>query len=371
MRCLANVFLKQKAKCILRNVDILVSKELKPYPKDIECFEICVDKFYEYFIFGRRDITNTLNEYEDIFNKYDVDNIVIKRMLLLIFENVVDYLDIINNPVEFEWYYLVAKMMLLCIMLEELTNSLTVPKVDYYTAIKLLEKKNSYLFDDESKKLFNDNYLKIIKNITKSVSSSKKCLNMLSKSPLKVYYDYMGNIDGYNLFISKVNFDKKYFEGIDESHAFDAFVKYGFALDFKYIEAEHISFEVIKNVFDNKPNTLYFVKLPNDFFKLKTNITKMYNIVEPKTIRNFVFLVPYKEFMNRDVKVKELKNYGFKLGVYDFNTVEIKSLKLKNVIDYVYFKHNKVSNYNSIVEFSHNIGATIIENDGNTYKVYK
>ena len=97
----------------------------------------------------------------------------------------------------------------------------------------------------------------------------------------------------------------------------------------------------------------------------------MYNIVEPKTIRNFVFLVPYKEFMNRDVKVKELKNYGFKLGVYDFNTVESKSIKLKNVIDYVYFKHNKVSNYNSIVEFSHNIGATIIENDGNTYKVYK
>lgn len=371
MRCLANVFLKQKAKCILRNVDILVSKELKPYPKDIECFEICIDKFYEYFIFGRRDITNALNEYEDIFNKYDVDNIVIKRMLLLIFENVIDYLDIINNPVEFEWYYLVAKMMLLCIMLEELTNSLTVPKVDYYTAIKLLEKKNSYLFDDESKKLFNDNYLKIIKNITKSVSSSKKCLNMLSKSPLKVYYDYMGNTDGYNLFISKVNFDKKYFEGIDESHAFDAFVKYGFALDFKYIEAENISFEVIKNVFDNKPNTLYFVKLPNDFFKLKTNISKMYNIVEPKTIRNFVFLVPYKEFMNRDVKVKELKNYGFKLGVYDFNTVESKSLKLKGVIDYVYFKHNKVSNYNSIVEFSRNIGATIIENDGNTYKVYK
>lgn len=371
MRCLANVFLKQKAKCILKNVDVLISKELKPYPKNIEDFEICVDKFYEYFIFGKRDITNALNEYEDIFNKYDVDNIVIKRMLLIFFETVVDYLDIINNPVEFEWYYLVAKMMLLCIMLEELTNSLTVPKVDYYTAIKILEKKNDYLFDDESKKLFNDNYLKIMKNITKSVNASKKCLNTLSKSPLKVYYDYMGNINNTNLFISKVNFDKKYFEGIDESHVFDAFVKYGFAEDFKYIEAEHTSFEIIKNYFDNKANTLYFIKLPENFFRLMTNVTKMCNIVEPKTIKNIVFLVPYKEFINRDVKVKELKNFGFKLGVYDFNTVESKSYKLKNVVDYVYFKHNKVSNYNSTIEFSKSIGVTIIENEGNAYKVYK
>lgn len=371
MRCLANVFLKQKAKCILKNVDVLISHELKPYPKDIECFEVCIDKFYEYFIFSRRDITNALNEYEDIFNKYDVDNIVMKRMLLIIFENVVDYLDIINNPVEFEWYYLVAKMMLLCIMLEELTNSLTVPKVDYYTAIKLLEKKNSYLFDDESKKLFNDNYLKIIKNITKSVNATKKCLNTLSKSPLKVYYDYMGNINNCNLYVSKVKYDNKYFEGIDEKHTFDAFVKYGFALDFKFIEAEHVSFEVIKNFFDNKPNTLYFIKLPNDFFKLKTDVSKMCNIVEPKTIKNFVFLVPYKEFMNRDVKVKELKNFGFKLGVYDFNTIESKSLKLKNVIDYVYFKCDQVSNYNSMIEFCHNVGTIIIENDGNSYKVFK
>ena len=371
MRCIADVFLKQKAKCILKNVDILIRDEVVPYPKNIEDFEICIDKFYQDFFFGNRNIDKALEEYTEIFEKYGVVSIVPKRMLLLIFENVVDYLDLIDNKKLFNWYYLVAKLMLLNIALEEYSNSLTKDKYSYEEIIKMFEVKNKSIFDNEIKELFDKNYIKIIKNITKSVSSSKKCLNMLSKSPLKVYYDYMGNIDGYNLFISKVNFDKKYFEGIDESHAFDAFVKYGFALDFKYIEAEHISFEVIKNVFDNKPNTLYFVKLPNDFFKLKTNITKMYNIVEPKTIRNFVFLVPYKEFMNRDVKVKELKNYGFKLGVYDFNTVESKSLKLKNVIDYVYFKHNKVSNYNSIVEFSHNIGATIIENDGNTYKVYK
>ena len=71
MRCIANVFLKQKAKCILRNVEILISHEVQPFPRNMEDFEICIDKFYEYFMFGRRDITTALEEYTDIFEKYN------------------------------------------------------------------------------------------------------------------------------------------------------------------------------------------------------------------------------------------------------------------------------------------------------------
>ena len=43
MRCIANVFLKQKAKCILRNVEILISHEVQPFPRNMEDFEICID----------------------------------------------------------------------------------------------------------------------------------------------------------------------------------------------------------------------------------------------------------------------------------------------------------------------------------------
>ena len=35
MRCIADVFLKQKAKCILKNVDILIRDEIVPYPKEM------------------------------------------------------------------------------------------------------------------------------------------------------------------------------------------------------------------------------------------------------------------------------------------------------------------------------------------------
>ena len=85
MRCIADVFLKQKAKCILKNVDILIRDEIVPYPKDLEEFEIVIDKFYQDFFFGHRNIDKALEEYTDIFLKYDVDSIVPKRMLLLIF----------------------------------------------------------------------------------------------------------------------------------------------------------------------------------------------------------------------------------------------------------------------------------------------
>ena len=40
-----------------------------------------------------------------------------------------------------------------------------------------------------------------------------------------------------------------------------------------------------------KPNTLYFIKLPYNFFRLKTSVNKLVSMIEPKTIKNFVFLI--------------------------------------------------------------------------------
>ena len=122
----------------------------------------------------------------------------------------------------------------------------------------------------------------------------------------------------------------KEFSGIDSSHVYDAFIKYEFAIDFKYIEAENVSFQIVKDVFSDKKNTLYFIKLPNGFFRLRTNVTKMLNIIEPKTLNHFVFLVPYSELISRDIKVKELKNAGVMIGVYHLNTLEQKSIKLNS-----------------------------------------
>lgn len=372
MRCIADVFLKQKAKCILKNVDILIRDEIVPYPKDIEEFEIVIDKFYQDFFFGHRNIDKALEEYTEIFLKYDVDSIVPKRMLLLIFENVVDYLDLIDNEKLFDWYYLVAKLILLNIALEEYSNSLTEEKIDYDDIIKIFEVKNKSIFDDEVKELFNENYIKIIKNITKEVKANKKCIRELNKSPLKVYYDIVGTLDKIDYKISRIHFDNEEFSGLDERHVYDAFIKYNFAIDFKYIEAESVSFEVIKEVFSGKHNTLYFIRLPNGFFRLRTNVTKLLNIIEPKTLNHFVFLVPYSEIISRDVKVKELRDAGVKIGVYHLNTLEQKSIKLKGLVEYVFLKPSEVTNYKSIIDFSRTINSIIVEeNDNKTYKIYK
>ena len=372
MRCIADVFLKQKAKCILKNVDILIRDEVVPYPKEMEEFEIVIDKFYQEFFFGHRNIDKAIEEYTDIFLKYDVDSIVPKRMLLLIFENVVDYLDLIDNEKLFNWYYLVAKLILLNIALEEYSNSLTEKSIDYEDIIKIFEVKNKSIFDDEVKELFNKNYIKIIKNITKEVNQNKKCFKELSKSPLKVYYDIVGSLDGVDYKISRIHFDNEVFSGIDGSHVYDAFIKYNFAIDFKYIEAENVSFEVIKEVFSGKHNTLYFIRLPKGFFRLRTNVTKMLSIIEDKTLSHFVFLVPYSEIISRDAKVRELKDSGVKIGVYHLNTLEQKSIKLKGLVDYLFLKPSEVTNYESIVNFSRTINSIIVEENNNmTYKIYK
>lgn len=372
MRCIADVFLKQKAKCILKNVDILIRDEIVPYPKNIENFEICIDKFYQDFFFGNRNIDKALEEYTEIFEKYGVVSIVPKRMLLLIFENVVDYLDLIDNKKLFNWYYLVARLILLNIALEEYSNSLTKDKYSYEEIIKMFEVKNKSLFDSEVKELFDEKYIKIIKNITKESKNYKKCLRELSKSPLKVYYDVVGNLNGINYYMSRIHFDKEEFSGIDSSHVYDAFIKYEFAIDFKYIEAENVSFQIVKDVFSDKKNTLYFIKLPNGFFRLRTNVTKMLNIIEPKTLNHFVFLVPYSELISRDIKVKELKNAGVMIGGYHLNTLEQKSIKLKGLVNYLFLKPGEVTNYESIINFSRSINATIVEEyDNGTYKMYR
>ena len=214
--------------------------------------------------------------------------------------------------------------------------------------------------------------IKIIKNITKENKENKKCLRELSKSPLKVYYDIVGNLNGINYYMSRIHFDSEEFSGIDSNHVYDAFIKYEFAIDFKYIEAENVSFQVVKNVFSDKKNTLYFIKLPNGFFRLRTNVTKMLNIIEPKTLNHFVFLVPYSELISRDIKVKELKNAGVMIGVYHLNTLEQKSIKLKGLVNYLFLKPSEVTNYESIINFSRSINATIVEEyDNGTYKIYK
>lgn len=371
MRCIANVFLKQKAKCILKNVDTLIQNVSFPAPKELKEFEICIDKFYGDFIFGNRNIDVALEEYNDIFEKYDVESIVPKRMLLLIFENVVDYLDVIDYPDLFHWYYLVAKLILINMIVEEYSNSLTNEILNYNDIFEVLDKNNKNIFDEEIKELFNKNYIKLIKNMTKNAKSTKKCLNELSKSPLKVSYDIMGEYNSIVYYISKVKFDEMIFKGIDKKHTFDAFQKYGFAKEFKYIEIEHISFEVIKNTFANKINKLYFVKLPDDFFRLKSNVSKLVKTIEPKTLKYFVFLIPYKEIIERDNNVNELRKHGIMLGVYNFKSVETKSIKLRNMINYVYIKKSNVANYESVVNFSKSIECTIIEENKNSYRIYK
>ena len=174
MRCIANVFLKQKAKCILRNVEILISHEVQPFPRNMEDFEICIDKFYEYFMFGRRDITTALEEYTDIFEKYNVTSIVPKRMLLLIFENVVDYLDLIDNPELFNWYYLVAKLILLNLIFEEYSNSITEKKFSYEkimigNVFNRDEKNYLVLFDNYKNYKVNSYINNLIKNSDETV----------------------------------------------------------------------------------------------------------------------------------------------------------------------------------------------------------
>lgn len=371
MRCIANVFLKQKAKCILKNVEILISHEVNPFPKDIEEFEVCIDKFYEYFMFGKRDITVALEEYTDIFEKYNITSIVTKRMLLLIFENVVDYLDLINNPDLFNWYYLVAKLLLLNLIFEEYSNSITEKKYSYDVIIDTFTKRYSTLFDDKIKNLFENNYTKLIRNINKNNKATEKCLHELQKSPLRVNFELMGKYNDTFHYISKINFDEKIFNGIDMNHTFDAFQKYNYSVEFKYVEAENISFEVIKNVFGNRPNTLYFIKLPFNFFRLKSNITKLLNIIEAKTIKYFVFLVPYDDIINKTTKIQEFKNLGFKIGVYNMKEAETKSIKLKGIIDYLYLRPSEVSNYSEIIKFAKSIDTIIIENEQNDYKIYK
>lgn len=371
MRCIANVFLKQKAKCILKNVEILISHEVNPFPKNMEDFEICVDKFYEYFMFGRRDISKALEEYTDIFEKYNVTSIVTKRMLLLIFENVVDYLDLIDNPELFNWYYLVAKLILLNLIFEEYSNSITEKKYSYDAIIDAFTKRYSTLFDDKVKSLFDKNYTKLIRNINKNNKATEKCIRDLKKSPLKVNYELMGKYNDISYYISKIKFDEKEFSGIDVKHTFDAFQKYNYSVEFKYIEAENISFEVIKNVFGNKPNTLYFVKLPFNFFRLKTNVDKLLSVIEPKTRKYFVFLVPYDDLINKSARIQEFKNFGFKIGVYNMKDVESKSIKLKGIIDYIYLRPNEVSNYSGLLEFAKSIDVITIENEQDKYKIYK
>ena len=156
-----------------------------------------------------------------------------------------------------------------------------------------------------------------------------------------------------------------------KNHTFDAFQKYNYSVEFKYVEAENISFEVIKNVFGNKPNTLYFIKLPFNFFRLKSNITKLLNIIEAKTIKYFVFLVPYDDIINKTTKIQEFKNLGFKIGVYNMKEAETKSIKLKGIIDYLYLRPSEVSNYSEIIKFAKSIDTIIIENEQNDYKIYK
>ena len=227
------------------------------------------------------------------------------------------------------------------------------------------------MFDDKVRSLFDKNYAKLIRNINKNNKMTEKCLRDLNKGPLKVKYWSMGNYNGCDYYISKINFDKKTFDGIDLKHAFDAFQKYDYSIEFKYIEAENVSFEVIKNVFGNKPNTLYFIKLPYNFFRLKTSVNKLVSMIEPKTIKNFVFLIAYDDLINKSTKISEFKSLGFRLGVYNMKEAETKSIKLKGVVDYIYLRPSEVSNYGSLIEFAKSINLTIIENEQNSYKIYK
>ena len=50
---------------------------------------------------------------------------------------------------------------------------------------------------------------------------------------------------------------------------------------------------------------------------------------------------------------------------------ETKSIKLKGVVDYIYLRPSEVSNYGSLIEFAKSINLTIIENEQNSYKIYK
>ncbi len=370
MRCIANVLLKQKAKCILKNVEILIQKS-GPMYKSIDDFEICISKFYSSFIFEKRDIKVALEGYNDIFEKYGVIDIVPKRMLLLIFENVTDYLDIIEEPILFNWYYLLSKLLLVNILVEEYSNSLTDKRYSLDYIIRRLKKKYRVIFDAEVEDLFNKCYNKILKNLTNNNKNTKRCLSELKKSPLRVKYDLMGEFDNKVHYISKIVFDERVFDGIDLRHVSDSFQKYGFANDFKYIEAENVSYEIIKNVFANKTDKLYFIKLPDDFFRLNTRIKKLNNVINQDSKKYYVFLVPYEELLLRDVKVKEFKNLGYTIGVYNMNKVESKSVKLKGIVDYVYFRPSLVTDYNGIVNFARSIDTQIIENEKNSYKMYK
>ena len=115
----------------------------------------------------------------------------------------------------------------------------------------------------------------------------------------------------------------------------------------------------------------HIVKLPFNFFRLKSNINKLVNTIEPKTAKYFVFLIPYDDIIKKTSKIQEFKGLGFKLGVYNMKDAETKSIKLKGIIDYLYLRPSEVSNYSGLLEFAKSIDTIVIENVQNNYKIYK
>src|SRR5574344_835180 len=117
---IVDVYLNKKTKNIVKNVGILTNNIEIPVKRKITIFEQSINSFYE---------------------KYHIKNTMMQEVLISMFDEALDYAVVIKSETFSEIVIYVAKLFVIMIGLEEITNSILNKNINYTKAMDYLNRK--------------------------------------------------------------------------------------------------------------------------------------------------------------------------------------------------------------------------------------
>src|SRR5574344_1643126 len=143
---IVDVYLNKKTKNIVKNVGILTNNIEIPVKRKITIFEQSINSFYENFVFSKMNIDTLLDDYRVFFEKYHIKNTMMQEVLISMFDEALDYAVVIKSETFSEIVIYVAKLFVIMIGLEEITNSILNKNINYTKAMDYLNRKCRSLY---------------------------------------------------------------------------------------------------------------------------------------------------------------------------------------------------------------------------------
>lgn len=343
-----DIYYERKENNVIEYAKILIRNALDKKYMNVKIFQQIIKNYMNENLL---DHIKTSYKVSKFLHENNVVNLKLRKVInytinFLDDDKVID--DIYDNS---EYIILIAKMILFSLQINEESNIILNPKVRYTNIIDNILEEHFKIYDDVFKEKILISQTELIDKIKENITDDRNFFKTICSS--KFYIEFVKLKQ--EVYDVKFNYEIKALKKYMVNEINEQIVVKKLDYEFTIITADILAMFMLKLLLiENEKNT-FVIKLPEDFIENIDLFNELIEKLNSYRIKDKIcFNIDYKSaFKNKEI-VENLKELGFKIGIYNMNKLNHTTYMFKDTVDYLFLNEELKNNSIDVIDFCNN-----------------